>query len=150
MVIRRPGTRAYSEANPVVEVAGMGSDLRRRAAGTRSAVHTAEFIVSSARLSELHECAALLRRARLRAEEIVDEARALAAEAGRAGESERAALLAGQAEEAHRSYCKVLDAYMLLTRRINEERAEILQAQLERDKDADFSEIVRVVNWRDM
>ncbi|MEV4104513.1 hypothetical protein AB0J42_30075 [Nonomuraea sp. NPDC049649] len=99
-------------------------------------MHTAEFIVSSARLTELHECSALLRRTRLRAEEIVDEARTLLAEAERDGDAERVRELTGQLDQARRSYCQVLNAYMLISRRITAERQEILQAQLEADRHA--------------
>lgn len=114
----------------------MGPDLRRRTAGKGSIVHTAEFIVSSARLTELHECSALLRRTRLRAEEIVDEARTLLAEAERDGDAERVRELTGQLDQARRSYCQVLNAYMLISRRITAERQEILRAQLEADRHA--------------
>ncbi|MFG1696673.1 hypothetical protein [Nonomuraea sp. NPDC049309] len=111
----------------------MGSDLRGDTAN-ESAVHTAEFIVSSARLTELYECAVLLRRTRLRAEEIVDEARALVAEARQHGDTERALLLEDQLEQAHARYRQVLKAYLVLCRRINEERQEILRVHLERDR----------------
>jgi hypothetical protein len=103
-------------------------------AGKGSAVHTAEFIVSSARLGELYECSALLRRTRLRSEEIVDEARALLAEAERSGDAGRVLTLTGELEEARQAYAKVLNAYVIICRRINEERQEILQAQIERDR----------------
>lgn len=102
-------------------------------------MHTAEFIVSSARLTELHECSAVLRRTRARAEEIVDEARALLAEAERHGETERACLLRGQLEQARERYGQVLSAYLLLSRRINEERQDILRAQMDRDRLAGLS-----------
>ncbi|MEU4579418.1 MULTISPECIES: hypothetical protein [Nonomuraea] len=121
-----------------VEVAGMETDLRRTA-GNGSAVHTAEFIVSSARLGELFECSEVLRRTRQRAEQIVDDAGAMLAEARREGDADRALMLAEQLDEARRSYAKVLEAYMILTRRISDERQEILQAQIERDKHADLS-----------
>lgn len=111
----------------------MGSDLRRRMA-TGSAVQAAEFIVSSARLTELYECSALLRRTRIRAEEIVEEARALLAEAEQRGDAEQVIALTGQLEEAHASYSKVLNAYMTISRRISEERQEIVRAQVERDR----------------
>ncbi|MET8869494.1 hypothetical protein ABZW11_41755 [Nonomuraea sp. NPDC004580] len=111
----------------------MGSDLRGDTANG-SAVHTAEFIVSSARLTELYECAVLLRRTRVRAEEIVDEARALVAEARQHGDAERALLLEDQLEQAHARYRQVLKAYLVLCRRINEERQDILRVQLERDR----------------
>ncbi|MFG1941626.1 hypothetical protein [Nonomuraea sp. NPDC048826] len=99
-------------------------------------MHTAEFIVSSARLAELHECSALLRHTRQRAEEIVDEARTLLAEAERDGDAERVPELTAQLEQARRSYCQVLNAYMILCRRISAERQEILQAQMEADRHA--------------
>ena len=89
-------------------------------------MHTAEFIVSSARLGELYECSALLRRTRLRSEEIVDEARALLAEAERSGDAGRVLTLTGELEEARQAYAKVLNAYVIICRRINEERQEIL------------------------
>ncbi|NJP92044.1 hypothetical protein HCN51_21700 [Nonomuraea sp. FMUSA5-5] len=111
----------------------MGSDLRSGIAGGL-AVHTAEFIVSSARLTELHECSAMLRRTRKRAEEIVDEARTLLAEAERHGDLERAYLLRDQLEQARDRYGQVLTAYLSLTRKINEERQEILRAQMLRDR----------------
>ncbi|MGW0485948.1 hypothetical protein [Nonomuraea sp. NPDC003214] len=116
----------------------METDLRRTA-GNGSAVHTAEFIVSSARLGELFECSEVLRRTRQRAEQIVDDAGAMLAEARREGDADRALMLAEQLDEARRSYAKVLKAYMILTRRISDERQEILQAQIERDKHADLS-----------
>ncbi|WP_336216420.1 hypothetical protein [Nonomuraea sp. LPB2021202275-12-8] len=102
-------------------------------------MHTAEFIVSSARLGELYECSALLRRTRLRSEEIVDEARALLAEAERQGDADRVLSLTEQLEQARRSYSKVLNAYVIICRKINEERQEILQAQMERDRHAGLS-----------
>lgn len=111
----------------------MGSDLRGEVAGG-SVVHTAEFIVSSARLAELYECSALLRRTRVRAEEIVDEALALLTEAEGRGDDARARELREQLETARAKYCQVLNAYMVILRRINEERQEILRAQLERDE----------------
>ncbi|GAA2215140.1 hypothetical protein GCM10009850_106070 [Nonomuraea monospora] len=116
----------------------MGSDLRSGTADG-SAVHTAEFIVSSARLTELHECSAVLRRTRARAEEIVGEARALLAEAEQHGDMERAYLLRDQLEQARERYGQVLSAYLLLSRRINEERQEILRAQMDRDRLAGLS-----------
>ncbi|SEH00329.1 hypothetical protein SAMN05444920_11663 [Nonomuraea solani] len=111
----------------------MGSDLRR---GTvdGTAVHTAEFIVSSARLTELHECSAVLRRTRMRSEEIVDEARALLDEAEQRDDTAHILDLRDQLERARTMYCKVLNAYLAITRRINEERQEILRAQMELDR----------------
>ncbi|MCF6472811.1 hypothetical protein FAF44_31100 [Nonomuraea sp. MG754425] len=111
----------------------MGSDLRSGTAGG-SAVHTAEFIVSSARLAELHQCSAVLRRTRARAEEIVDEARTLLAEAERHGDVAGVLMLRGQFEEARERYGQVLSAYLLLSRRINEERQDILRIQIDRDR----------------
>ncbi|MEV4171926.1 MULTISPECIES: hypothetical protein [unclassified Nonomuraea] len=111
----------------------MGSDLRGETADG-SAVHAAEFIVSSARLGELYECSSLLRRTRLRAEEIVDEARALLAEAEERGDAERALILREQLETARTLYCEVLNAYLTICRRINQERQEILRAQMDRDR----------------
>jgi hypothetical protein len=119
----------------------MGSDLRRRTA-VGSAVHTAEFIVSSARLAELHECSGLLRRTRLRAEEIVDEALVLLAEAEQAGETDRIPSLRAQAEQARQAYRKVLDAYVTICRRITEERQAILQAQMEWERQSGLSGVV--------
>ncbi|MGW0807536.1 hypothetical protein [Nonomuraea sp. NPDC002799] len=111
----------------------MASDLRRLTADG-SAVHSAEFIISSARLAELYECSALLRRTRMRSEEIVDEARALLAEAEERGDADRVATLREQLEEARGLYCKVLNGYVTLCAKITEERQEILQAHLERDR----------------
>ncbi|TDD47610.1 hypothetical protein E1286_16915 [Nonomuraea terrae] len=111
----------------------MGSELRGEVTGG-SVVHTAEFIVSSARLGELYECSALLRRTRLRAEEIVDEARALLEEAEQRGDAARAVELRDQLETARTKYCQVLNAYMTILRRINEERQDILRVQMERDR----------------
>jgi RecA/RadA recombinase len=120
----------------------MGSDLRRKA-DDGSAVDSAEFVVSSARLGELYECSALIRRTRQRSEEIVDEARALLAEARQEGDAERVVLLTGQLEQARQTYAKVLNAYLILIRKINEERQQILQAQMERDRhDAGLSGVV--------
>ncbi|MEW9554430.1 hypothetical protein [Nonomuraea sp. NPDC050783] len=111
----------------------MGSDLRRRTTGG-AAVHTAEFIVSSARLAELQECSALLRRTRMRAEEIVGEARALLAEAEPAGDADRVLYLREQVEQAREAYARVLSAYLTICHRITEERQAILQAQFERER----------------
>ncbi|MFC4117453.1 hypothetical protein [Nonomuraea zeae] len=116
----------------------MGSNLRRRMADG-SAVHTAEFIISSARLTELHECAALLRRTRMRAEEIVDEARTLLAEAEQFGDTDRVPSLTEQLEQARNAYDRVLTAYLMISRRITDERQSILQAQMERDRPAGLS-----------
>jgi hypothetical protein len=98
-----------------------------------SAVHVAEFIVSSARLTELHECSALLRRTRKRAEEIVAEARALLAEAELGGDAERILALRADVERARQSYCKVLNAYVAICGRITEERRAIVEEQFARD-----------------
>ncbi|TDE46254.1 hypothetical protein E1295_23505 [Nonomuraea mesophila] len=111
----------------------MASDLRRRTAHG-SAVHAAEFIVSSARLGELHECSALLRRTRMRAAEIVDEARTLLAEAERQGHPGRVRALREQLEQARRSYAKVLDAYVTICGKIADERQAIMRAQVEPDR----------------
>ncbi|MEV1167067.1 hypothetical protein [Nonomuraea sp. NPDC049784] len=107
----------------------MGSDLRRRAAHD-SPTHSAEFIASAARLEELHECSALLRRTRMRAEEIVDEARALLMEAEQRGEVDRVLELRAQLEQARGLYRKVLNAYVTICHRITEERQEILQEHI--------------------
>jgi hypothetical protein len=116
----------------------MGSNLRRRLAGGW-AMNKSDFILSSARLGELFECSALLRRTRMRAEEIVDEARALLAEAEELGDADRIVRLRAQLEEARASYCKVLNAYVTICRRITEERQEILAMQLEQDRDSGLS-----------
>ncbi|MEU8251513.1 hypothetical protein [Nonomuraea sp. NPDC048916] len=116
----------------------MGPDLRRRMV-SGSAVHTAEFIVSSARLGELYECSALLRRTRVRSEEIVDEARALLAEAEQEGDPVRILILESQLDEARQAYHKVLTAYVTICRRINEERQAIIHAQMERERSARLS-----------
>ncbi|SDM51843.1 hypothetical protein [Nonomuraea jiangxiensis] len=108
----------------------MGSDLRGRTAD-ESAVHTAEFIVSSARLGELYECSALLSRTRARAGEIVDEAHALLAEAERDGDVERVLHVRDQLEQARAAYHKILVAYATLCDRITDERRAILRAQVE-------------------
>lgn len=83
--------------------------------------------VSSARLEELYHCSALLRRTRIRAEEIVDEARAMLAEAEREGDPGRIVMFSTQLEEARSAYRRVLDAYVTICRRINQERQAILQ-----------------------
>ncbi|NBE94585.1 hypothetical protein FE391_16565 [Nonomuraea sp. KC401] len=111
----------------------MASDLRRRTADG-SAVHAAEFILSSARLGELHECSALLRHTRMRAAEIVDEARTLLAEAERHGHADRVRALRQQLEQARRSYSKVLDAYVTICGKITDERQAIMRAQVEPDR----------------
>ncbi|MEV0581481.1 hypothetical protein [Nonomuraea sp. NPDC050310] len=90
-------------------------------------VREAEFIVSSARLKELQECSALLRRTRLRAEEIVNQARALHVEAVIDGEPSRVDACASQLEEAHAAYCRIVNAYLSICRRINDERLAILK-----------------------
>ncbi|NUP02190.1 MAG: hypothetical protein HOW71_06665 [Nonomuraea sp.] len=108
----------------------MGSNLRWHWAGG-AAMGKSEFIRSSARLGELFQCSAMLRRTRMRAEEIVDEARALLAEAEEAGDADRIVRLREQLEQARASYSKVLNAYVVLCRRINEERQEILTMQME-------------------
>ncbi|GAA2309022.1 hypothetical protein GCM10010149_68960 [Nonomuraea roseoviolacea subsp. roseoviolacea] len=107
----------------------MASDLRRHGE-TGSAVRAAELIVSSARLRELSECSAVLRRTRLRAEEIVKEARDLLAEAERQGDPDRILALSAQLDEARRAYRKVVDAYLTICRRIREERQEIDRARM--------------------
>ncbi|MFC4013355.1 hypothetical protein ACFOY2_39435 [Nonomuraea purpurea] len=111
----------------------MGSDLRGLAAG-ENAVHSAEFIVSSARLGELRECSALLRRTRMRSEEIVDEARALLAEAERSGDDDRVHELREQYEKARSLYGQVLTAYVTLNDKIAGERQEIFRTQLRRER----------------
>ncbi|MFF0868322.1 hypothetical protein ACFYUV_41630 [Nonomuraea sp. NPDC003560] len=114
------------------EVAVMASNLRwHRAGGT--GMGKAEFARSSARLTELFQCSAMLRRTRLRAEEIVDEARALLAEAEAEefADPDRIERLRGQLEEARASYSKVLTAYVTICRRINQERQEILAMQMD-------------------
>ncbi|MFG3442493.1 hypothetical protein ACGF0J_35075 [Nonomuraea sp. NPDC047897] len=116
----------------------MASDLRRHGS-TDSAVRAAELIVSSARLAELHECSALLRRTRMRAEEIVEEARALLAEAELHGDPVRILALGAQLDEARQSYSKVLTAYVALCRRINAERQDIMQAQMRDGRSAGLS-----------
>ncbi|MEO3891077.1 hypothetical protein [Nonomuraea sp. B5E05] len=116
----------------------MASDLRRRT-GDGSAVHAAESIVSSARLGELHECSALLRRTRMRAADIVDEARTLLAEAERHGHADRVRALREQLDQARRSYAKVLDAYVAICGKITEERQAIIRAQVELDRRSGLS-----------
>ncbi|MFI6922097.1 hypothetical protein ACIBIZ_19305 [Nonomuraea spiralis] len=114
------------------KVAGMGSNLRWHWAGG-TAMNKSEFTRSSVRLAELFQCSAMLRRTRMRAEEIVDEARSLLveAEAAEIADPDRIERLRGQLEEARASYSKVLTAYVTLCRRINEERQEILAMQME-------------------
>lgn len=102
----------------------MGSDLRRQWAALN-----AESIVTSARLLELRECSALLRRTRMRAEEIVNDARAMLAEAERDGDDARVLALNTQLGEATSAYRKILLAYVTIVRRINEERRSILSCQ---------------------
>ncbi|MEO3875381.1 hypothetical protein ABGB18_41920 [Nonomuraea sp. B12E4] len=116
----------------------MGSDLRGWMT-EGSAVQTAEFIVSSARLGELYECSALLRRTRMRAEEIVDEAHALLAEAEQGGDAERVLSARDQLEQARAAYRKVLIAYVTLCNKITEERRAILRTQMELDRRSDLS-----------
>ncbi|GAA3645377.1 hypothetical protein GCM10022224_004980 [Nonomuraea antimicrobica] len=108
----------------------MGSELHSGTA-VGSAVDAAEFIVSSARLTELYECAVLLRRTRIRAEEIVNDARALVAEVELQGDAERAFALRGQLDQADEKYRQVLNAYLLISRKIEEERQDILRAHME-------------------
>ncbi|GGT33022.1 hypothetical protein ACFFV7_33590 [Nonomuraea spiralis] len=110
----------------------MGSNLRWHWAGG-TAMSKSEFTRSSVRLAELFQCSAMLRRTRMRAEEIVDEARSLLVEAESAeiADPDRIERLRGQLEEARASYSKVLTAYVTLCRRINEERQEILAMQME-------------------
>ncbi|MEV4292627.1 hypothetical protein AB0K40_44575 [Nonomuraea bangladeshensis] len=84
-------------------------------------------------MTELHECSALLRRTRKRAEEIVAEARALLAEAELGGDAERILALRADAERARQSYCKVLNAYVAICGRITEERRAIVEEQFARD-----------------
>ncbi|MBN6058184.1 hypothetical protein JYK22_40050 [Nonomuraea sp. RK-328] len=93
-------------------------------------MHAAELVVSSARLRELSECSALLRRTRLRAEEIVKEARDLLAEAERQGDPGRILALSSQLDEAREAYRKVVHAYVTICRRINEERQAITRARV--------------------
>ncbi|MDR8407160.1 hypothetical protein [Nonomuraea sp. 3-1Str] len=108
----------------------MASDLRRHGE-TGSAVRAAELIVSSARLRELSECSAVLRRTRLRAEEIMEETRALLTEAELRGDLDRIVALAAQLDEARQAYCKVVNAYVTICRRISEERQEIIRTRME-------------------
>jgi hypothetical protein len=75
----------------------------------------------------------------MRAEEIVDEARTLLVEAEQLGDADRILHLRGQLEEARASYCKVLNAYVVICRRITEERQEILQIQMEEDRNSGLS-----------
>ncbi|MGW2145066.1 hypothetical protein ACWCOT_12215 [Nonomuraea bangladeshensis] len=84
-------------------------------------------------MTELHECSALLRRTRKRAEEIVAEARALLAEAELGGDAERILALRADVERARQSYCKVLNAYVAICGRITEERRAIVEEQFARD-----------------
>ncbi|MER7505554.1 hypothetical protein [Nonomuraea pusilla] len=116
----------------------MASDLRRWAA-RGSVVRSAEFIVASARLGELHECSVLLRRTRLRAEEIVDEARRLLTEAEERGDTERAAALRVQLEAAVKAYHQVLDAYATICQKIDAERLAILRTRVTPDRDEGLS-----------
>jgi hypothetical protein len=102
----------------------MSTDLHRQPTGGPT-VEAAERIVAAARLRELHECSALLRRTRVRAEQIVDEARALLTEAEREGEPARILAMGAQLDEARAAYCKVINAYVALCRRINTERREL-------------------------
>ncbi|GAA0947628.1 hypothetical protein GCM10009560_64330 [Nonomuraea longicatena] len=88
-------------------------------------MEAAERIVAAARLRELHECSALLRRTRVRAEQIVDEARMMLAEAEREGEPGRILTLSAQLDEARAAYRKVINAYVALCRRIDTERREL-------------------------
>lgn len=105
----------------------MGSDLRRQTS-SGLAVLAAESIVSSARLRELRECSALLRRTRMRAEDIVNQARALLAEAEEDGDHARVLALSEQVDQASAAYRKILAAYVTICRRINEERRAIIAA----------------------
>ncbi|WP_144069930.1 hypothetical protein [Nonomuraea indica] len=116
----------------------MASDLRRHGSAD-AAVGAAELIVSSARLAELHECSALLRRTRMRAEGIVEEARTLLAEAELQGDPVRILALGAQLDEARRAYGKVLTAYVTICRRINAERQDIMQAQMRDERPAGLS-----------
>ncbi|WP_143591430.1 hypothetical protein [Thermoactinospora rubra] len=99
-----------------------------------SLVRSAEHIVSSARLAELEECSALLRRTRMRAQDIVDQAQALLLEAELEGEPERIAACADQYDQARAAYAKLLDAYLILRGRIAAERATLrMSCQAEPD-----------------
>ncbi|WP_157383208.1 hypothetical protein [Nonomuraea coxensis] len=84
-------------------------------------------------MTELHECSALLRRTRARAEQIVREAGALLAEAELGGDAERVVTLRAELEQARQAYCKVLNAYATICGRIAEERQAILEAQFARN-----------------
>jgi hypothetical protein len=75
----------------------------------------------------------------MRAEEIVEEARAMLAEAELQGDPVRILTLGTQLDEARQAYRKVLSAYVTLCRRINEERQAITQAQMERERPAGLS-----------
>ncbi|MBA2897065.1 hypothetical protein [Nonomuraea soli] len=90
-------------------------------------VRAAELIVSSSRLKELQECSALLRKTRQRAEEIVTHAKRVLADAEREGDVERIMTCASQYEQARAAYCRVVNAYITLCRRINQERQELLR-----------------------
>ncbi|MEU5868636.1 MULTISPECIES: hypothetical protein [unclassified Nonomuraea] len=116
----------------------MASNLRWHRAGGMT-MSKSDFARSSARLTELFQCSAMLRRTRMRAEEIVDEARALLAEAEaeELADPDRIERLRTQLEQARASYSKVLTAYVTLCRRINEERQEILAMQMEMELNRD-------------
>ncbi|MBE1565304.1 hypothetical protein [Nonomuraea africana] len=93
-------------------------------------MRSAERIVSSARLGELYECSALLRRTRQRAEEIVNEARAMLAEAELYDDPIRVLALNAQLEEARAAYRRILQAYTTICRKIAEERSAIIMAEV--------------------
>ncbi|GAA2365905.1 hypothetical protein GCM10010404_20440 [Nonomuraea africana] len=128
-VIRRRGSRVYTQATLTGEVAGMGTELSRQTTED-PAVRSAERIVSSARLGELYECSALLRRTRQRAEEIVNEARAMLAEAELYDDPIRVLALNAQLEEARAAYRRILQAYTTICRKIAEERSAIIMAEV--------------------
>ncbi|MGN9846233.1 hypothetical protein ACTMTI_49785 [Nonomuraea sp. H19] len=75
----------------------------------------------------------------MRAEEIVDEARMLLAEAERLGDPDHILSLQAQLDQARQAYSKVLTAYVTLCARITEERQTILRAQMEQDRQRGLS-----------
>ncbi len=113
----------------------MGTELSRQTTED-PAVRSAERVVSSARLAELYECSALLRRTRQRAEQIVNEARAMLAEAELYDDPIRVLALSSQLEEARAAYRRILQAYTTICRKIGEERNAIIMAQVQETRTA--------------
>ncbi|MFI6501936.1 hypothetical protein [Nonomuraea typhae] len=106
----------------------MGNELHKQLVAHAKVIYAAEDIIASARLKELYECSELLRRTRVRAEDIVLDARLMLADAERQGDIERIVALSASVDQARAFYDKVLNAYVTLCCRIREESKALLDS----------------------